>query len=91
MGFIAYIIVFCAITFIEAVPWDCAQSTSLNSSPGWNPKPTLAPLVGAETALIGSNDLRRRQERGTVCGYINGQLGKNSLLFGWQFEVLYSA
>jgi hypothetical protein len=59
---------------------DGAQSTSLSSSPGWHPNPTLVPLVGVETALLSSNDLRRREVGEGICGYISGQLGKRSKL-----------
>ncbi|KAF8538663.1 hypothetical protein BDD12DRAFT_841503 [Trichophaea hybrida] len=73
MGLITYLFaIFCVITLIKAMPWDGAPSTSISSSPGWNLKPTPAP-TGAGTALMGSNDLRRRQARGSICGYRTGQ------------------
>jgi len=76
MVFIAYLLgAFYAITFIEAVMWDGAQSTSLSSSLGSNPNPTPKPLIGATTTLVGSNDLRRREAKGGVCGYISGLTG----------------
>lgn len=77
MSFIAYLLTtFCTIAYIKAVPWDGAQPTSDTSYPGWNPNPTPAPLVRAETALLDFHDLRRRQDQGSICGYVRGQSGK---------------
>jgi hypothetical protein len=88
MGFIAYLLTtFCAVKFIESMPWDGAQSTSLSSSPGWNPKPTPALLVGVVNPLLRSNDLKRRQARGSLCGYIGDQQSKRSWLLASQFET----
>jgi hypothetical protein len=75
MNFTTYLLTtFCIITFINAVLWDGAQSTSLGLSPSWNPNPTPAPPLGGDTALQHSNDLHRRQIAGGLCGYVSGQL-----------------
>lgn len=71
---------FCAITFIEAVPWEGAQPTSQGSSPDWNSVPT-------PTGLLGSNDLQRRQNNGNLCGYISGSTGKRHHTFALQSAV----
>jgi len=76
ISFITYLlIVFGAITSIEALKWDGVQSTSLSSSPGWNPLPTSKPQIGTAAVLLGSNNLRRGQAMGAICGYINGLTG----------------
>ncbi|KAF8538554.1 hypothetical protein BDD12DRAFT_841862 [Trichophaea hybrida] len=74
MSFTTYLLTtFCAIAFIEAVSWDEAQTTSLSSSAIWNLNPTPAPVLGGDNALLHSNDLRRRQAHGSLCGYKNGE------------------
>lgn len=81
MSFTTYLLtIFCAITFIQAVSWDGAQTTSLSSSAIWNLNPTPAPLLGGDSALLHSNDLRRRQAHSGLCGYKNGDMGMSHSL-----------
>jgi len=72
MGFIAFLLVICVIPLTSALQWEGAGATAFSASPGWNPKPTAAPL--------GPYDLRRRQQKtityDNTCGYESGIIGR---------------
>lgn len=72
MGFIAFLLAICAISLTSALQWEGAGATAFSVSPGWNPKPTAAPL--------GPYDLRRRQQKtisyDNICGYVSGAIGR---------------